>query len=413
MEDRPSRPCLAVVVVLAILSACAPGTFAGEGDPSAGAIWRVDLRPKGYIENIGRRPRFASDTRISFISDDLLIASFWTETTPDGCTWKEKSPPDACRLHAVEVEVGTGRIRSTHEWSFPFREGFIYPTGRGSFVLSGENELDLYSSNFEELKKVSLPSAEPGLPMLFVNVSPSGKTLLADWTSSSMPPQPVGSKRARTAQRQIPHQMNAIFETADMKELRRWDERFFAQSISDNLLVASTGFDFFFLSRPGFLISRFDERGWQDLNVTGHWFLTTVKLLDDQHVVVQERNRVTVLNTNGVSLFEDTNFRKRHYLSGNPVTSADGLRFAAAVWVDSPHPFWVSPVGIQTELLVYDVPHHGRIYSRPLDAATHVGKLWVFHDFALSLDGALLAHTADGFVELYRLPSNKSVDPTP
>lgn len=370
MKGRPSRPCLAVVVVLAIMSACAPGTFAGAGDPSAGATWRVDLRPKGYIENIGRRPRFASDTRISFIGDDLLIASFWTETTPNGCTWKEKSPPDACRLHAVEVEVGTGRIRSTHEWSFPYREGFIYPTGRGSFVLSGENELDLYSSNFEELKKVSLPSAEPRLPMLFVYVSPSGKTLLADWDSSSMPPQPVGSKRARTAQRQIPHQMNAIFETADMKELRRWDERFFAQSISDNLLVAGTGVDFFLLSKPGFLISRFDERGWHDLCTTRDWLFTKAKLLDDQHAVVQERNQVAVLNTEGTSLFEDTNFRKHQYLSGEPVASADGRRFAVALSVDRSRPFWASPVSIQTELIAYDVSRRSRIYTLPLEIAT-------------------------------------------
>ena len=111
----------------------------------------------GYVEKVGRPSRFAYDTRISFISDDLLLASFWTDNTPDGCTWKVKPRLDACQLHAVEVEVGSGRITATHEWSFPFWEGFIYPTGRGSFVLSGENELDLYSSNFEELKKVSLP----------------------------------------------------------------------------------------------------------------------------------------------------------------------------------------------------------------------------------------------------------------
>jgi hypothetical protein len=368
----------------------------------------------GFVEKTGRRTRYVSETRVSFIREDLLLGSFWTESTPDGCTWKQKARPDRCRLHAVEIEAGTGRITSTHEWSFPFREGFIYPNGRGSFVLSRDNELDLYSSNFEESKKVLLPSAEPGLPMVFVHVSPSGRTLEADWTSKKTLPQPVGTKTPRkSAQREVYRETHAVFETDDLKELRQWDERFVAQSISDNLLVASTGFDFFSLSRPGFLIGRFDERGWHDLYMTKDWFLTRVKLLDDQRVVVQERKRVAVLNTERASLFEDANFRKRQYLSGDPVTSADGLRFAVAVWVDRAHPFFVSPVPVQTELIVYDVPQRGRVYTLPVDIATRVGSLWVLHEFALSPDGSLLAHAANGFVELYHLPPSKAVGHTP
>jgi hypothetical protein len=124
-------------------------------------------------------------------------------------------------------------------------------------------------------------------------------------------------------------------------------------------------------------------------------------------VVVQERNRVAVLNTEGASLFEDTSFPKQQYLSGDPVTSADGLRFAVVVWVDRPHPLFVSPVPVQGEVIVYDVPQRSRVYTLPLGTATRGGNLWALHDFVLSPDGSLLAHSADGLVELYHLPGSK------
>lgn len=409
MVRRTRRISVAGFLILSFFPIYMIGASKRTGIHDEAPSWRLDLRPMGFVEKSERRTRYVSDTRISFIREDLLLGSFWTESTPGGCTWKEKAGPDRCRLHAVEIEVGTGRITSTHEWSFPFREGFIYPNGRGSFILSWDNELDLYSSNFEESKKVLLPSAEPGLPMLFIHVSPSGRTLLADWIARKTLPQTVGAKTARkSAQREIPQESHTIFATDDMKELRQWDENLFTKSVSDNLLVATTGFDFTSLSRPGFLISRFNEHGWHDLYMTRNWLSTEVKLLDDQRVVVQERNRVAVLNTEGASLFEDTTFRKQQYLSGDPVTSADGLRLAVAVWVDAPHPFWVSPVSVQAELLVYDVPQRSRIYTLPLDMTTQVGNLWALHDFALSPDGSLLAHTADGLVELYHLPRGKS-----
>lgn len=411
MDGKPSRACLAVVAAFAILSACAPATSAATGGPIPGAIWRVDLRPNGYIAKTGRRPRSASDTRISFISEDLLLVSFWTDIIPGGCKWKEKPRPDGCRLHALEMEVGTGRIASTHEWSVPFREGFIYPNGRSGFVLSRGNELDLYSSKFAELNKLSLPAAGPWLRMVSVHVSPSGKTLLADWIPSDTLPKPAGRKGDARRILLVPDQTNAIFETADLKELRRWDEGLLAQSISDNLVVARSGVDFFPPSRPELLIGRFDERGWRHLYTTENYldYLSTpAKLLDDGHIVVQERNRIEVLNTEGANLFEDANFQKRQYLSGDPIASADGRRFGIGVWVDSRHSLRTSAVSVQTALMIYDVPSRSRFYTLPLESATRAGRLWAPHDFALSPDGSLLAHTADGFVELFHLPPNKS-----
>lgn len=380
-------------------------------------VWQLDLRPLGFVERTGRT-RFVSDARISFIGEDLLIASFWTATTPGGCTWKKKAPSDRCHMHAVTIEVDTGRVRSSREWLFPFRDAVIYPARQGKFILLAGNELHLYSSAFQELRKVVLPSDGSGPTFVLVYVSPSGRTLLADWTSKKSLLQPVGAKPVGKFRQKETHQdMKALFETDDLKELQRWEsEMLVFESVSDNLIAASSGsvlMPFPFV-KTQFLIRRLDQQEWHGLPYrTKAPVFARAKLLDDHLLVVQEMNRVVLLNTEGGELFEDTDFRKNEYLGWYPVTSADGLRFAVPVLADSSRLPWASTVSVETRVIVYDAAQRRRIFALALASAAKARRVWLLHDFALSRDGSLLGHSADGFVELYRLPPSNSPRPTP
>jgi hypothetical protein len=367
------------------------------------------------MEKTERRTQFASDTRISFIDDGLLLASFWTDSRPGGCTWKKKPVPDRCHLHAVEIEVPTGRVRSTHEWSFPFSDAVIYPARQGKFILSTENELRLYSPDFAELRKVVLPVDGPARAIVLVRVSPTGRTLLAGWPSRKTLLQPSsGKSTSRTKQEKGFGFTGAVFETDDLKERQRWEaEKAIPASVSDSLVVALVPDFIPFVTSQHFLIRGFDEQKWHDVYATKDWFSSTATLLNDQFLVVRERDRVALLNTEGTELSEDTDFRKKEYPTWNPVTSADGLRFAVGVAVDRARPFWASPVSVETRLVVYDVPQRSPVYILPLDTAPGTGKLWVLHEFALSPAGALLVHSANGFVELYRLPPSRTRQSAP
>jgi hypothetical protein len=413
MATRFGRISAAGLLILCLSPAPASGASERARAGHEGPVWQVDLRPLGFVEGTDRRTRFVSDARISFLGEDLLLASFWTATAPGGCTWKKNALPDRCRLHAVTFEVDTGRVRSSREWLFPFRDVGIYPARQGKFILLAGNELRLYSPDFQELRKVALPSDGNGPTFVLVYVSPSGRTLLADWTSKKTLLQPVGAMPVgKSRQKETYQDVKALFETDDLKELQRWEsEKLMVESVSDNLIAASSGsvlMPFPFV-KTQFLIRRLDQREWNGLPYRRKVpVFARAKLLDDHLLVIQEMNRVVLLNTEGGRLFEDTDFRKNEYLMWDPVVSAEGLRFAVAVSVDSSRLPWATTVAVQTRVIVYDAAQRRRIFSLALGSAAKARKVWLLHDFSLSRDGSLLGHSADGLVEIYRLPPTNS-----
>jgi len=378
------------------VSGASKPTLPYRGDP----VWRLDLRPSGYMQTTERRPRFVPDTRISFLGEDLLLASFWTAKTLGGCDWKKKAAPDRCRLHAVTIDINTGRVRSSHEWLFPFRDAIIYPARQGNFILSTENGLHLCSADFQELGKVTLPARAE------IHVSPSGGTLLAEWVT------PAGKSR----QKETYQEMKALFETDNLKELRRWESDYsLVESITDNVVTVRSRTVVTVRNRtislpsdkPRILLRRFDEHEWRELiyELKGS-YLTRVKLLNDNFLIVKERNLLAMLDVQGGKVFDDTGFQENEYLVGDPVMSANGLRFAIALTTDR-------SLAVLTQVIVYDATQRSRIFTLAFGNIGLRPNLQVLDAFDISRDGSVLGDTADGFVELYRLPPSNSPRSTP
>jgi hypothetical protein len=221
-------------------------------------------------------------------------------------------------------------------------------------------------------------------------VSPTGKSILVDY-----------------------HYPEASFQWIDAGSLQpqpAWSDGLDISSISDNGVafarnpeIKSNG-----VSHEVLIRSRDGSERTVCRSFVGHRLDSCgdPKFLSNEVLALWEYHEFSVVTkTAGEALFKAT-FRDDDWLGsrllGSPLRpSADGKRFAVAVWAQKGGSalFDISSHDVLKRIVVYDLPSRQAIYT--LDAKQQ--KIKDFSGLALSADASLMAILTDGIVEVYRV----------
>jgi hypothetical protein len=128
-------------------------------------LWRVDLKSQGYPANgdeLQRRRGFANIDAISFVSDDLVTASFVTrESVPNLQRRDDPNHAHPYRLHALFLDALTGETLHTLEWPIDDPNAGIFPRRDGGFLLVTAEKIASYSVNWKHLNEIPFSDFHP------------------------------------------------------------------------------------------------------------------------------------------------------------------------------------------------------------------------------------------------------------
>ena len=376
-------------------------------------LWVADLRTAGYPGTVRSLP----DIRLSFLTKDLLLVTFWSVENQDN---PPSSPLRDLFLHAMVFDVSQGAILSKVDWHFSESQWFaLYPAHGGRFFFRLGKKLYLTTPDLAISKEFELPSSgKPGEDW-FVEESASRKTLIIENTFLDG----FETKRmdAVSVERGIEHyryrsqrrrRLYYALDTNDLTERARWEDIHPFKSASDNLL-AVTGWpadewplgDQVYVNAVGKALWRAIYR--RPLKMfPGHPALLTDQLL------VLAGDGVKLLTTDGEVLFADRQFSRNDLIGPDPLTAQDASRFAVVVSKQRTPFLSDFSFDVSSRLIVYDVGLRARICDFALRYPVHWGMSWLGQHAALSPSGSLLAYTSDGKIEVYELPSKPSAPPT-
>jgi hypothetical protein len=123
-------------------------------------FWRVNLKSQGYPANsddLQRRRGFANFDTISFLSDDIVAATFITrERISDLQRRDDPNHVRPYRLHALFLDALTGKTLHTMEWPIDDPNAGIFPRHGGGFVLVTAAKIASYSADWAQLKEIPL-----------------------------------------------------------------------------------------------------------------------------------------------------------------------------------------------------------------------------------------------------------------
>src|SRR5579863_9147914 len=128
-------------------------------------LWRVDLKSQGYppkSDDLQRRRGFANFDTISFLSDNIVAATFITrERIPDLQRRDDPNHVRPYRLHALFLDALTGKTLHTMEWPIDDPNAGIFPRHEGGFLLVTAARIASYSASWEQLKEIALADLHP------------------------------------------------------------------------------------------------------------------------------------------------------------------------------------------------------------------------------------------------------------
>ena len=123
-------------------------------------LWRVNLKSQGYPANnadLQRQRGFANFDTISFISDNIVAATFITrERIPDLQRRDDPNHVRPYRLHALFLDAITGKTIHTMEWPIDDPNAGIFPRHDGGFLLVTAAKIASYSADWAQLKEIPL-----------------------------------------------------------------------------------------------------------------------------------------------------------------------------------------------------------------------------------------------------------------
>jgi hypothetical protein len=128
-------------------------------------LWRVDLISQSYPANsddLQRRRGFANIDTISFLSDNLVAATFVTrESVHDLQRRDDPNHARPYRLHAIFLDALTGKLLHTLEWPIDDPIAGIFPRRDGGFLLVTAEKIANYSADWKYLKEIPFSSFHP------------------------------------------------------------------------------------------------------------------------------------------------------------------------------------------------------------------------------------------------------------
>lgn len=153
------------------------------------AVWAFDLAKQGYAPDAGNafRAQIPALRKISFLNEGTVIATFIERMASTGLHRRDdpnRTPP--FKLHAVFLDVATGHVQRTQSWNSDSSEIGVIPSADGTYAVYEGNVVYKFSANGEPAGELRIPSAEgSGVGIWAVAVSPTGKTILAQYRSES------------------------------------------------------------------------------------------------------------------------------------------------------------------------------------------------------------------------------------
>lgn len=121
-------------------------------------LWRVNLKSQGYPANsdeLQRRRGFANFDTISFLSDNVIAATFVTrENIPNLQRRDDPNRVRPYRLHALFLDALTGKTLHGIEWPIDDPNAGIFPRHDGGFLLVTAEKIASYSADWARLKKI-------------------------------------------------------------------------------------------------------------------------------------------------------------------------------------------------------------------------------------------------------------------
>jgi hypothetical protein len=146
-------------------------------------LWRVDLQTFGYPDDnrdLQRRRGFANFDTISFLSDNIVAATFVTrEDIPTPQRREDPNHISPYRLHAIFLDASTGKTLRVLDWPVERPNAGIFPRQDGGFLILTTDRIISYSTDWTQVDELPLSEVLPSDGSLSgIAESPSGKSLV-------------------------------------------------------------------------------------------------------------------------------------------------------------------------------------------------------------------------------------------
>jgi hypothetical protein len=192
-SDHRTENCLAIIfcaLFLATASAAQQPKIKPVHASSDHPLWRVDLHSAGYPENnpdLQRRRGFANFDTISFISDNVVAATFVTrEDIADPQRRDDPNHISPYRLHAIFLDALTGKTLHILDWPVERPGAGIFPRYDGGFLVLTTDRIASYSADWKQIDELPLSQLLPSSGSLGgIAESPSGKSLVIQFRLES------------------------------------------------------------------------------------------------------------------------------------------------------------------------------------------------------------------------------------
>jgi hypothetical protein len=327
-----------------------------------------------------------SPNPLCFSENKVLIATFITRE--DVTTLARRDQPSEhlpLKLHGIFLDADAGKVRATKEWSITRPRGGAIAAGDGRFAILAPELVALYSPSLELVKDFKLSSEQQSHLWNFYP-SPTGKSILVEYHN--------------------PESSFQWIEGSSLQPQPTWNDSLPGVSISDKELAffrspyikskGSATHEVLIRPRDGpervvcrVLVGQGDSCGSPEF------------VSNDVLALSMPHGLSLVPKTGGDALLK-ANFRDDEWL-GRPLhPSADGKRFAVAIWAHKGGSafFDISSHNVLKRIVVYDLQSRQAVYT--LDGKKQ--RISDVSGLALSPDGSLMAILTDGVVAVYRVP---------
>jgi hypothetical protein len=141
----------------------------------------LDLHPFGYDESKQRLGSLAYSgprNALTFTDESTLAISLFVKNPKPGLSIREKTFGGAYLFQTVFLDVKSGKVLRTKQWSNAAVGSGLFPTPSGGFVVWHDLELSLYAPDGSLLKTLAL-DAKSFPRAVSIKQSPGGGTLFA------------------------------------------------------------------------------------------------------------------------------------------------------------------------------------------------------------------------------------------
>jgi hypothetical protein len=379
-------------------------------------LWLVNLKAQGYPANsdeLQRRRGFANFDTISFLSDNVVTATFVTRENVS--TLQRRNDPNHIRpyrLHAIFLDASAGKVLHTLDWPLDNPNAGLFPRRDGGFLLITAETISSYAADWTQLKEIPFSELHSMTATLGgIAESPNASSVVIQFLfgNSAM------CFRIRTDTLDyspIPCGALEVFTVSDDRivEPEKLPGENYQRENTPSHAYVQNGAAIPGASASGRIQSPDQTRVKDTIcnSCTG-----IPQFINNDAMALYSSKSISVVDRAGKVSFAWDFIPKERWIDelGRPLrSSANGQRFAI---VTNRSPFarnaWATAIHISTgdipaemplDLEVYDLSAGQWIYTLRIDAE-HLRRVW---GLALSPSAKKLAIDSGGSIQIYTLP---------